>query len=522
MFEDKADQNGDYLLFDQRIDHADTHKTETNSFKQRYLKDLEYVPENENFKKCIVYIGGEGTLASNTLEKGSSYVTLAKRENAALFALEHRFFGKSMPVTELTTENYKYLTISQALNDLADFIQFIKKDQRADENVTFLVVGGSYPGSLSSWFRLFYPHLTVASWSSSAPLNIKNEFPEYDSYIAEQLNNSNEVCLERTKTIFDNANAIVKSGDAQRIKAFKALYGIPEETMDISALYIITDVLAAIVQYNSRYQLLDEFCGQIQNETEPSKYESIYIETFNKLLEIRGAKATDFDLMEATNTSVESDQANARSWSWMTCNEVGWFQTASGLLRPSLLDISYFKDVCTKLFPEITTLADETEVNNRYGSINPRQTRVYFANGKVDPWSTLGVHYPDESLERRAVFIPGESHCADLSDYNATLRTNLTIAQEAIMDQMSAWMNEVSCNGTCNHGTCIGGRCACDEHWGGAKCNVEMTKKANLDAAIICGVSIPVVAVVAIIFSSWIFVYRPRKALSQVLISSAN
>ena len=520
MFEDKSDTNGDYKIFKQRIDHADTHNTQ-NTFDQRYLENFAYVPENQKFSKCIVYIGGEGTLSSNTLEKGS-YVNFAEKEHAALFALEHRFFGQSMPFKNLTTENYKYLTISQALNDLADFIQFIKEDARADKDVKFLVVGGSYPGSLSSWFRLFYPHLTVASWSSSAPLNIKNEFPEYDAYIAEQLNNSNDVCLSRTKMIFDNANDIVKSGNKEKIDAFKKLYDIPTETDDISALYIITDVLAAIVQYNSRYQLLDDFCGKIKNETTIANFEPIYIQTYKKLLEIRGATPLDFDLMQATNISSTSDAANSRSWSWMTCNEVGWFQTASGIFRPSLIDISYFKNVCTTLFTGISGLADEKEVNNRYGGINPRQTRVYFANGKVDPWSTLGVHYPDESIERRAVYIPGESHCSDLGTYNATLRSNLTIAQESIMDQMSLWLNEQSCNGTCNHGTCIGGRCACDENWGGDKCDVEMTKKFNLDVAIITGVSVPVVAVVAIIFSSWLFVYRPRKQLQMGLISSAN
>ena len=518
MFEDKSDKGADYLIFQQKIDHTDTHSKET--FNQRYLQNLDYI-ENNKFTKCIVYIGGEGTLSSTTLTADSSYVTLAKNEKAALFALEHRFFGSSMPVSSLTAENYKLLTISQALNDLADFIKYIKTLSQASEDVKFLVVGGSYPGSLSSWFRLFYPHLTVASWSSSAPLNIKNEFPEYDSYIAEQLNATNATCLPRTKVIFDNANSIVSSGSTEEINAFKQKYNIPTETDDISALYIITDVLAAIVQYNTRYQLLDSYCNQIAEATSESQYESIYIDTYNKLLKIRGASPLDFDLMQATSTDPASDQANSRSWSWMTCNEVGWFQTASGLLRPSLINLDYFKRVCNTLFPEVTELADEEEVNNRYGAVNPRQTRVFFANGMVDPWSTLGVHYPDESIERRAVYIPGESHCADLYAYNSSVASDLTSAQEQIMSQMSAWLNEESCNGTCVHGTCIGGRCACDANYGGDKCDVEMTEELNLDIAIICAVSIPTVVVVAIIFATWIFVYRPRKALQQTLISSA-
>jgi len=521
MFEDESDSNGDYLIFKQRIDHTDTHNKD-RVFNQRYLKNLKYVPENQKFEKCILYIGGEGTLNAATLDRDSSYGTLAEKEKAALFALEHRFFGKSMPFEKLTYENYKYLTISQALHDLANFIQFIKKDARASSDVKFIVVGGSYPGSLSSWFRIFFPHLAIGSWSSSPPLEIKNEFPEYDSYMAEQLESCNDVCLQRTKTVFDNAEAIFKSGDAEKIKAYKQRYDIPLETEDISALYIVIDVLAAIIQYNSRYNLLDEYCEKIKNETDSSKYESIYIETYNDLLRVSGKNPVDFDIRRATDTSSTSSVANSRSWTWMTCNEVGWFQTASGLLRPSQLDITYFKNVCIYLFPDLTDLADEELVNNRYGSTNPRQTRVYFFNGKVDPWSTLSAHYPDESIERRAILVPGESHCTDLGKYNKSVRSNLTIAQESIMEQMSVWLNEESCNATCNHGTCIGGRCACDDGYGGEKCNIEMTKRSYLDTAIIVGVSVPVVAVVIIIFSSWIFVYRPRKEMQMGLISSAN
>jgi serine protease 16 len=521
MFDDNSDTNGEYLIFKQRIDHTDTHNRD-RVFDQRYLKNLKYVPADQKFKKCILYIGGESTLSDATLDRNSSYNKLAEREGAALFALEHRFFGKSMPFEELTYENYKYLTISQALNDLANFINFIKQDSRASSDVRFLVVGGSYPGSLSSWFRVFYPHLAVASWSSSAPLDIKNEYPEYDSYMAEQLDSINDACLERTKTIFDNAETIFKSGDEEKKKAFKQLYEIPTDNDDVSSLYIVIDVLAAIIQYNSRYNLLDEYCKKIKDEKDSTKYESIYVETYKKLLNLSRKRPTDFDIRRSTNTSSTSPDANSRSWTWMTCNEVGWFQTASGLLRPSQLDITYFKNVCTYLFPEIKELADEEQVNIRFGGTNPRQTRVYFTNGDVDPWSTLSIHYPDESIERHTIMIPGESHCTDLGIYNESKRSNLTIAQEIIMDQMSKWLNEESCNATCNHGTCIGGRCACDEGYGGEKCDVEMTKKVYLDIAIITGVSVPVVLLVIAIFASWLCVYRPRKEMQMGLISSAN
>jgi hypothetical protein len=43
---------------------------------------------------------------------------------AAIVCLEHRYYGKSSPFEELTTDNLKYLSSKQALFDLASFRNF--------------------------------------------------------------------------------------------------------------------------------------------------------------------------------------------------------------------------------------------------------------------------------------------------------------------------------------------------------------------------------------------------------------
>jgi hypothetical protein len=45
------------------------------------------------------------------------------------------------------------------------------------------VVGGSYPGAMSAWFRSRYPHLTVASWSSSGVVQPMNDFSAFDNQV---------------------------------------------------------------------------------------------------------------------------------------------------------------------------------------------------------------------------------------------------------------------------------------------------------------------------------------------------
>jgi hypothetical protein len=55
---------------------------------------------------------------------------LAKDFGGLLLTLEHRYYGESMPFGEnsLDFENMKYLTMFQALDDLAYFINWIKSE----------------------------------------------------------------------------------------------------------------------------------------------------------------------------------------------------------------------------------------------------------------------------------------------------------------------------------------------------------------------------------------------------------
>lgn len=70
---------------------------------------------------------------------------------------------------DLTIESLSYLSSEQALADLANFIN----NQTTARNLTkskVITFGGSYPGSLSAWFRSKYPHIVHAAISSSAPI----------------------------------------------------------------------------------------------------------------------------------------------------------------------------------------------------------------------------------------------------------------------------------------------------------------------------------------------------------------
>lgn len=44
----------------------------------------------------------------------------------------------------------------------------------------WVTVGGSYPGALSAWFRLKYPHLTIGAIASSAVVQVIENYQDFD------------------------------------------------------------------------------------------------------------------------------------------------------------------------------------------------------------------------------------------------------------------------------------------------------------------------------------------------------
>ena len=76
----------------------------------------------------------------------------------------------------MSRDNMKFLSSRQGLEDAAHFISSMNDQHNL---TTWFTFGGSYPGSLSAWMRLRFPHLVAGSVSSSGPLFAKLDFHEY-------------------------------------------------------------------------------------------------------------------------------------------------------------------------------------------------------------------------------------------------------------------------------------------------------------------------------------------------------
>jgi hypothetical protein len=156
-----------------QLDHFDGATNAT--WKQRY-----YVDETHWCGAgcpIFLYIGGEGP--QGPVSPRLMLATLAAEHGALMVALEHRFYGASLPTRDMSTANLRFLTSEQALADLARFTAYLTSFDpaalaptggdrasspplalRAAATSSAVVgFGGSYPGNLAAWVRLKYPAL---------------------------------------------------------------------------------------------------------------------------------------------------------------------------------------------------------------------------------------------------------------------------------------------------------------------------------------------------------------------------
>jgi len=177
--------------------------------------------------------------------------------NARLFVLEHRFYGDSQPMPNWNLTSLTYLSSEQAMSDLAYFLGSMNMDNPARQTI---VIGGSYPGALSAWFRSRYPHLAIASWSSSGVVQPIIDFQAFDNqvYISSVL--SGDFCPTMIKASNDyvtEQGLLRNQGDQNNIidQFLAGTENMGMRTDDFTFYY--ADIQVEGIQYGNRTYLCD-------------------------------------------------------------------------------------------------------------------------------------------------------------------------------------------------------------------------------------------------------------------------
>ncbi len=87
---------------------------------------------------------------------------IAQATNGVAVVLEHRYYGTSMPTSDLSTKNLRFLTTEQALADTAYFAKNVvfkglEKYKLTAPHAPYIAYGGSYAGAFVAFLRVLYP-----------------------------------------------------------------------------------------------------------------------------------------------------------------------------------------------------------------------------------------------------------------------------------------------------------------------------------------------------------------------------
>mmetsp|Transcript_120078 Transcript_120078/g.299541 ORF Transcript_120078/g.299541 Transcript_120078/m.299541 type:complete len:509 (+) Transcript_120078:74-1600(+) len=421
---------------EQTLDHFNADDKRT--FKQRYFENFDHFQPGG---PIFINIGGEGPLDDKDVSGYLSNALFAQQTQGATVALEHRFYGKTQPFDSLATEHLPYLTSRQALHDLAQFQKWFTA-HRSLNSSKFFCMGGSYPGSLAAWYRLEFPELTAGCWASSAPVQAQEIWPGFGEMVWQAVATDSAGAVDYSVSTklyagYEQVAGLIQDATVESFKDIEQVFNVCPGTLvsqqDKDSLEsTISTAVGTVMQYNNTKEPKLSAVRDIVIKAKTPLEAALEVSKFLGLNETPGSPSncTDnsiaslYQLLGDTSLPADGSGNAGRTWTWQTCSEFGYFQTATSVFgKPTMFtrgasSRAMWQQVCGDVFgiPSAAVSARIADTNAYYGAKDPKDIRrVFFTNGALDAWSLLSVtKYPSNDREVYAEVAPLGSHCVGL------------------------------------------------------------------------------------------------------------
>ncbi|CAF0815275.1 unnamed protein product [Adineta ricciae] len=445
----------DELWYTQQLDHFNP--ADTRTWQQRFFVNSDHWKQGG---PVFIQIGGEGPADPIWMTEGQ-WINYAKTHGAICVMLEHRFYGKSHPTEDLSVDNLRYLTSEQALADLATFRQFFNGKYQIAEETKWISFGGSYPGSLSAWFRLKYPHLVHGAVSASSPMTALTDFSDYLVVVRNSLATYDEKCNDATSSVIKIMQDMITSSSGRTAlqKAFRLCDPIDTQNDVDNFFETVTGNFEGVVQYNKDNRAfegaratnitIDVICKAMLNESQPDLLQRM-VDVNNMLLQAYSQSCLDAGYMstinQLRNTSWTAPSSEGgRQWTYQTCVEFGFFQSSNSPQQPfgNNFPAEFFVQQCADIFgPKFNDDLLERGINFTnafYGAEQFAGSRVLFVNGAIDPWHALSFT-KNPPNNNTAIFLASTAHCADMYPDAEWDPPELRQARQTISDTIGRWL----------------------------------------------------------------------------------
>ena len=227
--------------FTQPLDHFD--KKNTFTFEQRYWVNAQYYKPGG---PVILLDGGEtsGLDRIPFLTTGIA-AKLANATGGLGMVLEHRYYGKSVPVANLSTDALRWLTNEQAMADSANLMANfnftattgIESDLTAPVT-PYIYYGGSYAGARAAHMRVKFPELTYGAIASSGVTHASISLWQYFDVVRNAAPHCSPVLVDAIRSI----NIALSRPDLNiHLKRLFGLEGLADD--DFASLLTVSDIL---------------------------------------------------------------------------------------------------------------------------------------------------------------------------------------------------------------------------------------------------------------------------------------
>ncbi|KAI8326127.1 peptidase S28 [Martensiomyces pterosporus] len=411
--------------FPQPVDHFGLN---SSTWNQQYVYNATFYKPGG---PIYILSPGESSL-SNRYTDNSHFNSLAQRTNGLVVAVEHRFYGKSNPMPDLSGASLKYHTLENVLEDYASFARAAKSAPskvfavpvRTGAKIIF--AGGSYSGSLAALMRTKYPRLVDGAWASSAVVYGRLQNYQFDQSFGRHLTVLG--CGSRFSQAVKDLDIILLSGNETAISEVQTRFGAPPLTpRDFAGLVsgLIVDYATAPISTTSdpvNVTVCSYFDG---TRSDLDSYALAFTEITKRMGYTQSA------LAQVGDTSLNLDNyalgQSSRTWYYQSCTWYGNWQVAppqhTGFTsyRSQLDDLTYFQTNCRKKFgSDIKVPVDVEDYNRKWFSTLRGASNVYYTTGSLDIWrdstpaTTHGYILPN--TPRTPIYvIEGATHVQDLS-----------------------------------------------------------------------------------------------------------
>ena len=397
--------------FTNLIDHFT--QGDQRTYQQRFWYSTEGFDKKHG--PIFVYIWGE--YECGVQEDRLFPYKISREHHGLYFFVEHRYYGTSQPFNDLSTENLRYLTSRHALADLALFLTEVNNkliSEFGGHKRKVIVIGGSYPGALSAWFREKYPHIADASWASSAVVNAIEDFNMFDYQIYNSTRRTNLYWTGTIQNMTIVYDRVVSQGNREWVNQIKGYFNATHLD-DRDFAFYFADMFVLSIQYGGRTNLckfLESLAGK-----DMMKHYQLTAEYVKNV-----GSPNDYNREGLKNTTIVPSNPG-RQWTYQYCTEFGWFQVPYDrvMMRSELLKHEFWTDYWKSIFGEKIQLRIH-ETNAEFGGDKVTTPNIYFVNGGEDPWQWAGMleSKPKLNIHSDILQCTNCAHCVELYNEKPT------------------------------------------------------------------------------------------------------